>query len=93
MYSVMFDRVVPDYIPSVEAHKLAGSTLGQLAHRLERAMTAGRLRSADRLRQRRWCGRRCHGVVSLELKESARSAIVWPDVYNGAMDMIVSGLA
>ena len=42
LYSVMFDRVVPDFLPTIEAQMLAGATLGLLAKRLERAMTAGR---------------------------------------------------
>ncbi len=89
----MFDRVVPDYVPSVEAHKLAGSTLEQLARRLERAMEAGGLRQADPLATAALVWATCHGVVSLELKHVGPTAIVWPDVYNNAMDMIVSGLS
>ena len=90
----MFDRVVPDYVPSVEAHMLAGSTLELLADRLERAMKAGRLRPADPL------ATRGAGVGDVSRcrqpraeSTSARPRSMWPDVYNNAMDMIVSGLS
>jgi AcrR family transcriptional regulator len=92
IYSVMFDRVVPDFVPSIDAQILAGSTLEQLAGRLERAMKAGRLRSADPLSTAALVWATCHGVVSLELKQVGPTAIVWRDVYNNAMDMIVRGL-
>ena len=49
LYSVMFDKVVPDFEPSIEAQLIAGSTLELLAGRIERAMKAGLLRPADRL--------------------------------------------
>ena len=93
IYSVMFDRVVPDYVPSVEAHTLAGSTLQQLAQRLERAMRAGKLRSADPLATAALVWATCHGVVSLELKNVGPTSIAWADVYTNAMDMIVVGLS
>ena len=55
----MFDRVVPDFEPTLEAQVLAGATLELLARRLERAMTAG-VAPARLIRctPRRWCGRR-----------------------------------
>jgi AcrR family transcriptional regulator len=93
IYSVMFDRVVPDFVPTIEAQTLAGSTLGQLAKRLERAMTAGKLRSADPLSTAALVWATCHGVVSLELKQVGPTTVAWADVYNNAMDMIVAGLA
>ncbi len=93
LYSVMFDRVVPDYRPTPEAHLLAGATLGLLADRVERAMTAGALRSSDPLSTAALVWATCHGVVSLELKEVGPTAIDWPDVYDRAMTMIMTGLA
>ena len=93
LYSVMFDRVVADYRPTVDAHLLAGATLGLLATRLERAMTAGALRSSDPLPTAALVWATCHGVVSLELKEVGPTAIDWPDVYDRAMKMIITGLA
>jgi AcrR family transcriptional regulator len=93
LYSVMFDRVVPDYQPTMDAHLLAGATLGLLASRIERAMSAGALRAGDPLPTAALVWATCHGVVSLELKEIGPSAIAWPDVYDRAMKMIVTGLA
>jgi AcrR family transcriptional regulator len=93
LYSVMFDRAVPDFKPTIEAQLIAGSTLELLADRLERAMKAGALRSADRLHTAALVWATCHGVVSLELKEVGPTAIAWPAVYQQALNMIVRGLA
>ena len=93
LYSVMFDRVVPDFVPSIEAQELAGSTLGLLAERIERAMSAGSLRTADPLSTAALVWATCHGVVSLELKGVGPVNIDWPDVYERAMRMIVAGLS
>ncbi len=93
LYSVMFDRVVPDFQPSIDAQVLAGSTLQLLATRLDRAMTAGALRSADPLRTAALVWATCHGVVSLELKAVGPAAIDWPAVYDDAMGMIIRGLS
>lgn len=93
LYSVMFDRVVPDFVPGVEAQVLAGSTLGLLAERIERAMTAGSLRTGEPLSTAALVWATCHGVVSLELKGVGPVSIHWPDVYERAMRMITTGLA
>ncbi len=93
LYSVMFDRVVPDFRPTLDAQVLAGATLELLAKRLERAMSAGALRTADPLRTAALVWATCHGVVSLELKEVGPSAIDWSQVYMQAMSMIVKGLS
>jgi AcrR family transcriptional regulator len=93
LYSVMFDRVVPDFEPSPEAQVLSSATLQLLAARLGRAMQAGALRSADPLHTAALVWATCHGVVSLEQKEVAPPEIDWPEVYREAMIMIVQGLA
>ena len=93
LYSVMFDRVVPDFQPTVDAQVIASATLGLLASRLERAMTAGVLRPADPLHTAALVWATCHGVVSLELKAVGPMAISWPEVYQQAMRMIITGLA
>jgi AcrR family transcriptional regulator len=93
LYSVMFDRVVPDFMPSIEAQVLAGSTLELLAERVERAMSAGLLRRADPLPTAALVWATCHGVVSLELKGVGPVSIDWPDVYDRAMKTIITGLA
>jgi AcrR family transcriptional regulator len=93
LYSVMFDRVVPDFVPGIEAQVLAGSTLGLLAERIERAMSAGALRRADPLPTAALVWATCHGVVSLELKGVAPVSIDWPDVYDRALKTLIAGLA
>ena len=93
LYSVMFDRVVPDFQPTAEAAAFADATLDLLARRLERAMSAGLLRSADPLHTAALVWATCHGVVSLELKDVGPPVIDWPDVYRVAIDMIIKGLA
>ncbi len=93
LYSVMFDRVVPDFQPTPEAQVLASSTLDLLAKRLGRAMAAGALHPADPLHTAALVWATCHGVVSLELKAVAPAAIDWSQVYQQAMTMIVKGLA
>lgn len=93
LYSVMFDRVVPDFEPSTEAQMLAGMTLGLLATRLERAMAAGVLRTSDPVHTAALVWATCHGVVSLELKAVGPSMIDWSDVYERAMSMIIKGLS
>ena len=77
----MFDRVVPDFEPTIEAQVLAGATLDQLATRLGRAMTAGALRPADPLHTAALVWATCHGVVSLELKAVSPAMIDWSEVY------------
>lgn len=93
LYSVMFDRVVPDYEPTEEALVIASATLGLLAQRLERAMTAGALRPGDPLHTAALVWATCHGVVSLEQKAVGPMAINWPEVYQQAMRMIITGLS
>lgn len=93
LYSVMFDRVVPDFEPSPEAQMLAGATLELLAQRLHRAMTAGALRTSDPMYTAALVWATCHGVVSLELKAVGPSKIDWRDVYERAMSMIIKGLS
>ena len=93
VYSVMFDRPVPDYQPTIEAQLVAGSTLELLAARIDRAMNAGLLRQADRIHTAALVWATCHGVVSLELKEVGPKMIDWPEVYWQALDMFVNGLA
>jgi AcrR family transcriptional regulator len=93
LYSVMFDRVVPDYEPTAEAQTIAGSTLELLAARIDRAMKAGELRSADPIHTAALVWATCHGVVSLEQKAVGPNKIDWPAVYTAALGMIVRGLA
>ena len=93
LYSVMFDRVVPDFQPTIEAQLLASSTLEGLAGRLERAMNAGALRHADPMHTAALVWATMHGVVSLEMKDVGPKMIDWPEVYDRAVEMIIKGLS
>src|SRR5262245_13636752 len=42
-YSIMFDRVIPDFQPSADAHQDAAATLALLAGKVQRALDAGQL--------------------------------------------------
>jgi AcrR family transcriptional regulator len=93
LYSVMFDRVVPDYVPTIDAQLIAVATLELLASRLERAMKAGVLRHADPLQTAALVWATCHGVVSLESKPVESTTINWAEVYQQALSMVVQGLS
>jgi AcrR family transcriptional regulator len=93
LYSVMFDRVVPDFEPSPEAVALASWTLVLLATRVERAMNANALRHADPLQTAGLVWATCHGVVSLELKTAGSTQMDWPRIYENALEMIIKGLS
>ena len=76
-YSLMFDRVVPDFEPSDAARRRRWPSLGQLAARVaagdgRRAAAAGRRVQ----RRRRRCGRASTGWSSLEARmPTARRAV------------------
>jgi AcrR family transcriptional regulator len=93
LYSVMFDRVVPDYQPSSDALQTAGATLQQLANRLQRAMDAGLIRRADPTHAAAIVWSTCHGVVSLELKHVGPAPIDWSAVFDDATANVVKGMA
>jgi len=93
LYSVMFDRVVPDFQPSLEAQVLAGSTLQLLANRIERAMNAGMLRSADPRVRRRWCGPPATDLSASSSRRSARQRSSGRRCTTDAMSMIIKGLS
>lgn len=93
LYSVMFDRVVPDFEPSEEAVAIAGDTLGQLAARLQRAMTAGQLQLRDPLHAAAMVWSACHGVVSLERKHAGPDVIDWESVFVDVTATMMRGLA
>jgi AcrR family transcriptional regulator len=93
LYSVMFDKAVPDFVPSMQAMTLANSTLLLLAKRIDRAMKANALRKADPMQTAALVWATCHGVVSLEMKSVAPSEIDWARIYEHALEMIIKGLS
>src|SRR5215216_2531592 len=64
-YSLMFDRVVPDFEPSAAAQEVAIGTLVKLQQRVERAMAAGALREGDSFAIATALWACMHGLVSL----------------------------
>jgi hypothetical protein len=92
LYSVMFERVVPDYEPSPDALASGLATLQQLADRLQRCMDAGIIRPVPPLHAAAMVWATCHGAVSLELKQKLAVAVDWEAVFLDATDAVVRGL-
>lgn len=67
-YALMFERSVPDYVPSQLAMGHARATFLQLQMLVQRAMAAGVIAQGDaaEVAQRLW--NTCHGSVSLQLR-------------------------
>jgi AcrR family transcriptional regulator len=92
LYTVMFERAVPDFAPSAAAMAVGASTLDVLARRVQRAMDAGRLVRGDPVVIAAIIWSTCHGVVSLELKGIDPHKIDFGQVYDRATDAILAGL-
>jgi AcrR family transcriptional regulator len=92
-YSIMFDRVVADYVPSPAAIEQAGATLQQLADRVERAMEMGALAKDDPMITAASLWATLHGLVSLELKHAKPADIDWARVFETTTAALVRGLA
>ena len=93
LYSVMFERVVADYVPTPEAQTAAMGTLHLLAARLQRTMDAGILRPMDATHAAAIVWSTCHGVISLQLKHLGVAYVDWQQVYNDATGAVIVGLA
>jgi AcrR family transcriptional regulator len=91
-YSVMFDRVVPNFEPSPQARVDALATLQLLADRIERVMETGAMPRSDPLHTAAALWAACHGVVSLELKDAGPHDVNWETVYRTATNALVTGL-
>lgn len=92
LYSVMFERVVPDYEPSPAALASGLATLQQLADRLQRCMDAGVIHPAPPLHAAAMVWATCHGAVSLELKQKLAVAVDWEAVFLDATNAVIRGL-
>lgn len=93
LYSVMFERAVPDYDPSPVAAASGLAALQLLAARIQRAVDGGRLRSGDPMHLAAIVWSTCHGAVSLERKGAEQLGIDWPRVYGDACENTIRGLA
>jgi AcrR family transcriptional regulator len=93
LYSVMFERVVPDFEPTAAASAVALGTLELLAARLQRAMDAGLLRRIDAIHAAAIVWSTCHGVISLQLRHVGDTPVDWPRVFADATSAVMRGLA
>jgi AcrR family transcriptional regulator len=93
-YSLMFDRVVPDFVPSDAAQGDALATLQQVQRRVERAIAAGAIRDGDSfsIACALWACE--HGLVSLEARtsEGEHNVFDWDRVYSLTTDALIRGL-
>jgi AcrR family transcriptional regulator len=92
-YSIMFDRAIPEFEPSLEASVIASATLDVLAERVQRAIDAGKLpkRNAREIAACLWSTN--HGVVSLELKHVGPPDVNWQKRHTEVVDAMLAGIA
>jgi AcrR family transcriptional regulator len=91
-YSLMFDRVVPEFEPSAAAQEIAIGTLVKLQHRVERAMAAGAIRPGESFAVATALWACMHGLVSLEAR-AGTGEFDWDAVSDIALDALNRGLA
>ncbi len=94
-YSLMFDRVVPDFEPSDAAREQALGALMGVVERVERAIDAGTIRGGDPfvIACALWA---CdHGLASLEVRTPSPpdGPFDWDRIAGVAIDALVGGLA
>ena len=92
-YSLMFDRVVPDYEPSAAAKAVAHATLGHLASRVARAMDRGAIARRDPLQVAMALWACQHGLVSLAARTQDVEQFDWEVVAPLGSAAIVRGFA
>jgi AcrR family transcriptional regulator len=93
-YSLMFDRVVPDFQPSSEATATALTALGQVAARVQRAMDAGLLVPGDAFTVAAGLWACEHGIASLEARTQTDVDVFdWDAIAPLTVDALIRGLA
>ncbi|MET0146486.1 MAG: TetR/AcrR family transcriptional regulator [Ilumatobacteraceae bacterium] len=93
-YSLMFDRVVPDFRPSPAARSTAIGALGRVADRVSRAMDSGLLRDGDAFNVAAALWACQHGIASLEAHgEDGKDEFDWDVVAPLAVDALIRGLS
>ena len=93
-YSLMFDRVVPDFHPSERAEAVALDTLRLLQRRIERAMSAGAIGEGDSFAVATGLWACVHGLVSLEARTEGKLVdFDWDTIYDMTTEALVRGLA
>lgn len=92
LYSVMFDRVIPEFEPSDTSMELALAAFNELVGSVRAAMDSGLIASADPADVAHQIWASIHGAVSLELR--GIGFIDDPaDTYRRLVDSLLAGLA
>lgn len=91
-YHVMFDRAVPDYMPSFDARERALETLMLLARQCRRGMEAGLMRRADPLATATSLWATVHGLVGLETRGLQPPGVEWSNIYPVTIKALLDGL-
>jgi AcrR family transcriptional regulator len=94
-YSLMFDRVVPDFEPSPHAIEIALAALDRVTTRVRRAMEAGVIRQGDPFEVATALWACQHGVASLEARAMGddEEPFDWDAVSAIVTASLVRGLA
>ena len=94
-YSLMFDRAVPDFVPSERAVTAALASHARVVARVERAMDAGVIAAGDPFSVASALWACNHGLASLEARTPRTEAHVfdWEAIARIAQDAIIRGLA
>jgi AcrR family transcriptional regulator len=97
-YSLMFDRVVPDFQPSPRAVDAALAGLGRVIARVQRAMDEGKVRKGDAFQVAAALWACEHGLASLEFRTPAgdhpsSELFDWDAIATTAIEALLRGLA
>jgi AcrR family transcriptional regulator len=94
-YSLMFDRTVPDFVPSERAVEAALGSHARVVARVERAMDAGLIERGDPFQVASALWACDHGLASLEARTPTTEAHLfdWDAIAKTAMDAMLRGLA
>lgn len=102
-YAVMFERVVPDFVPGERGRAAAHEALSGLVGAVQRAIDAGRLDVTNPWLVAVGLWSTCHGLVSLELKQidvaekvvdptaDILAAAQWERAYSETLDRLLAG--
>jgi AcrR family transcriptional regulator len=94
-YSLMFDRTVPDFVPSQRAVEAALGSHARVVARVERAMEAGVIERGDPFEVASALWACDHGLASLEARTPSTEAHLfdWDAIARLAMQAMLRGLA
>ena len=94
-YSLMFDRTVPDFVPSERAVEAALGSHARVVARVERAMAEGAIERGDPFEVASALWACDHGLASLEARTPSTEAHLfdWDAIARRALDAMLRGLA